>query len=930
MKKNLIIIFTIILAIAAFVFYLTREDKIFAKEITMFKAVPVSAPVFAEINSLKSMRFDNQFLKGWFTNERMKAFVNWVEKADTVISKSNDIRNGLRNESFVLVFEFVGESGIFPLIILKAESNGKTKALENLARAMYPFGENNMEEINYNGYKITSLNAADNNNSFHYCFANGLFLASPKLLLVERSLLQLSTQSITVDANFSKVNKTVNFDSEISIYINHATFSDILKDWMNPKSIVSVNEFGETERTNYRRNIQDFKEFAAWSELDVEIDDNEILMTGVSSANDSLQQFLPIFRGQNPVRFRADEILPDNTSFFVSFGFTNKKLFFENLEKYFSHSGSYYKREDKIKKIESEIRLDVKETFQSWVKNEIVVAVTDVPLEPEKKNTFFILETEGKTNAENTLVSLLTNYSQRKKIEFDSLKTVYSVDEETKFTIFAFPFPSMPGLMLGKPFSLAKSNYVAFYNNSLVFCNTKKGLEDYLYAMALDATLAKNMNYGSFKQNIENKTNINSYLNINRGIYWGKEIFSDDISKMLLEAEDQFRKIHAVNWQVINEKEMFFNSVFVDFNSESFEETKSIWKSNIGSQVIGKPTIVINPKNKNNPEILVQDSKYKLHQLTKEGRVRWSVPIEEKIISEIHQVDILGNGNLQYLFNTRSKLYLIDREGNNVDKFPVTFRSPATNGVNVFDYDNNHIYRFFVACEDKRIYAYENEGKIIQGWKFDRTDFPVKSPIQHFRVRNKDYIVFNDQSRIYIQDRRGATRVTTSAKLEYSENPVVLNLNGTDKMVATDINGNVFYIYFDGNFTEIKTKGFSKNHFFTIDDLDDNNIPELIFVDGKEVTVHDESGKIMWNEKFKNKIEYPPGIYSFNSALKKIGIVDAAENRIYLYHPDGKLQDGFPLRGNSEFRIGEREQNSGSFNLIVGGKGGNLHNYLLN
>ena len=664
MKKNLIIILTVLIAIAGSVFYFIREDKIFAKETAMFKAVPVSAPVFAEISSLKSIRFDNQFLQGWVKSDRMLAFANWVEKADTIISKNSDIRNGLRNEPFILVFEFVGESGIFPLIISKAESNSKTKTLGNLVHAMYPSAENNIEEINYNGYKITSLNSVKNNDSFHYCYANGLFLASTKLLLVERSLLQLSAESIAVDDNFNKVNKTANFDSEISIYINHTTFPDVLMNLMNPKSIVSGNEFGETERLNYRRNVQDFKEFAAWSELDVEIGDNEIMMSGVSSANDSLQQFLPIFRGQNPVRFRADEILPENTSFFVSFGFSNKTLFFENLEKYFSHSGSYYKREDKIKKIESEVRLDLREAFQSWVKNEIIVAVTDVSAEPEKKSTFFIMETEGKTNAENTLVSLLTNFSQRNKTEFDSLKTTFSVDEETKFAIYAFPFPSMPGLLLGKPFSLAKTKYVAFYNNSLVFCNSKNGLQEYLYHMVLGATLAKDINYSIFKQNFENRTNINSYLSVNRGINWSKEIFAENISEILKKDEEHFRKIQAVNWQVINEKEMFFNSIFLDFNSGNFEETKSIWKSNIGNQVIGKPALIIDKNNKKNPEILVQDSRNKLHQLTTEGRVRWSIPLDENIISEIHQLDILRNGNLQYLFNTRNKLYLIDKEGN--------------------------------------------------------------------------------------------------------------------------------------------------------------------------------------------------------------------------------------------------------------------------
>ena len=82
------------------------------------------------------------------------------------------------------------------------------------------------------------------------------------------------------------------------------------------------------------------------------------------------------------------------------------------------------------------------------------------------------------------------------------------------------------------------------------------------------------------------------------------------------------------------------------------------------------------------------------------------------INSEIFQVDYFRNGKLQLLFSTRNELYLIDRNGNFVEKYPVKLRSPATCGLSVFDYDNNRDYRLFIACEDKHIYAYTKEGNL--------------------------------------------------------------------------------------------------------------------------------------------------------------------------------------------------------------------------
>ena len=363
-----------------------------------------------------------------------------------------------------------------------------------------------------------------------------------------------------------------------------------------------------------------------------------------------------------------------------------------------------------------------------------------------------------------------------------------------------------------------------------------------------------------------------------------------------MKKKESLRKFWALNWQVQRDKDIYFNSLMLGYSEKGKEEAQTTWQSTIGSTIPFKPQIVINHNDRQNREIILQDNQNNLHLVTKDGRIRWSIPLPEPILSEIHQIDYYSNGNLQYLFNTKSKLYLIDRNGNNVAHFPVEFRSPATNGVNVFDYDNNRNYRYFVACEDKKVYAYDNEGKIISGWIFDKTDHPVTTPVQHFRVGKKDYIVFKDESRIYIQDRRGDTRVATTARFQNSRNPLVLDLNGTPKIVATDISGKVYYLFFDGKYAEKKTGKFSENHFFTCDDLNGNGVPDFVFVDGNELSVFDENGKKLYHEKFNNPITHQPNIYNFGPKSKKVGIVDSAANQIYLFNPTGNCTRVFRCR----------------------------------
>ena len=930
MKRNLIITLIVILAAVASFIYFTKDEVLFSKETSMYKAVPVSAPVFVELSSLKSIPVKNPIVKDLMDMEKDILFLSKVALMDSLIQNNKEIQNSLRSESMILAFDFVGESEVFPIVIIKAENSNKQKSLEKFLTILYPTNQFSFQDKEYSKHKITTAKTTQNKNALHYCFTDGLFLASPKSLLVEQCIRQLNTQSISNDSFFSKVNKTVSPQSKISWYINHQTFPDLAALWLNSHSSTNTNEFGETVRNNFKNKFKDFQKFAAWTELDVKLNENGIIFNGISTADDSLNHFLSVFDGQEPVRFQADQVLPKNTSFYTSYSFSNKSLFFENLEQYFSHTDSYYKRENRIKKIESGFRTNFKNTFQELVKNEVIVATTSIPTESSKKTTLFIIQTTGKSNAEVQLNNLLTAWSKQKGVELNSLKSEFEVDTETRFTIYRFPYPSFPGIWLGKPFGIASARFAAFYGNSLVFSNSEKGLHEYLYNMVLESSLTKDIRYSRFKQNIANRANINSYINVNRIFSLNKEIFNTELAKEFENYETNLRKFQAVNWQVVCEKGVSFNSVYLSFNQNAEEEAQTTWQSSLGNRINSKPQFVTNHKDAGNREVILQDAQNNLHQVTKEGRVRWSVSIPETILSKIHQIDYFRNGRLQYLFNTKNKLYLIDRDGNNVAHFPIKFRSPATNGVSVFDYDNNRKYRYFVACENKKVYAYNNEGKVLSGWKFGQTDHPVTNPIQHFRVNNKDYIVFKDQSRIYIQNRKGETRVKSTAKFENSKNPLVLNLNGTPKIVATDKTGKVLYIYFNGKYAEKKTGKFSKNHFFTVADLNGNGVPDFVFVDSNELKVMDENGKKLFSKRFKNDIQHRPNIYSFSTKMKKIGIVESSANRIQLFDPSGKLHEGFPLQGNSEFSIGKISKSSDQLNLIVGSKGGDLYNYTLN
>ncbi len=927
MKRNLIIILVVILTAVAASIWFSKEESVFVKEGSLYKAVPTSSPVFVEFNSLQSIPKANPILQELSAISDFKSFLEQIEKIESLIKGNKNIQNHFAKKPVILSLDFIGKNILKPVIIGDLQSSEELKGFEILMEKLMGVPASSFQYRKYDGHRIVDIADAEGEKVIHYCAVGGLVIISPEAILVEKCIRQLSTQNITTISSFSKVNKTAGRQNGGSWYINHNKFPELCANFLNPQTNQVTNEFGEILKTNLRREVLGIRNYASWSELDMSFDANQLLLNGITVANDSLNHFLSVFEGQVPVNCQADRLLPKNTSFFIEFAFSDSELFFNRLESYFEHSNDYYKREERIKKIEDYCRSGIRNTLKSLVKSQVVAAMTTLPTQNDSETTLFIVNNPSRNENRELFEGLLQNYASRKKIEFNNLISEFETNKGKSYRIYSFPYPSLPGIWLGKAFRFVQANYAVFYDDNLVFASSKEALQKYLTDMETGTTLKSDQNYARYKQSIESKANLNTFVNVNRCLSLNETLFSSQIVKGIEANENTFRKFDFLSWQVVCENNIYFNSVNLGFNKEPQADARAFWQSNLGAPISSKPQIVVNHLDKAEKEIIVQDDNNTLHLLAASGKIIWSIPVKGKILGEIHQIDYYRNGKLQYLFNTKEKLYLIDRNGDKVANFPLIFKAPATNGVSVFDYDNNRKYRYFVACENRKVYAYSHEGNIISGWKFGQTSSAVTSCIQHFRVNGRDYIVFKDNSKVYILNRQGETRVASTAKFEPSINPLFLITTGTPKIVTSDKTGKVFYLFFDGKYAEKKTARLSENHRFTVEDIDGNGVVDFVFIDGNELKVIDEKGEELFSERFDDSLSGSVNLYTFSSKRKEIGVTDSENNRIYLFDSRGELHSGFPLSGNTEFSIGDLSGQQ--LNLVVGSADGGLLNYIL-
>jgi len=376
---------------------------------------------------------------------------------------------------------------------------------------------------------------------------------------------------------------------------------------------------------------------------------------------------------------------------------------------------------------------------------------------------------------------------------------------------------------------------------------------------------------------------------------------------------------------------MTYNNIYLQYIPEIKEEATTVWESHLDTTSTFKPILVTNHYTKEN-EIFVQDLNNKIYRINKVGRILWKLQLNEKINSEIYQVDFYKNGKLQLLFSTENKIHLIDRKGNYVERYPVKLRSPSTTGLAMFDYEKNRDYRVFIPCKNKNVYLYNIEGSLINGWNFKQTDTRVTNPIQYFRVKTNDYIIFSDLHRTYILNRRGEERINIKDQFSRSKNNSFFldKTNNKSSFVTTDTSGLIKYINLDGTVKSKQVGSYTANHFFDYQDINADGFNDFILLDNKKLEILKFDGSVIYNYKFDEKIDYRPIYYYFSYDDKKLGLVSKTSNELFLFNSDGSIYKGFPLKGNTQFTIGYLENTRNQFNLIVGSKYNFLYNYSVN
>ncbi len=834
-----------------------------------------------------------------------------AEHLDSLIRSHQELENLLQGQQVVFSAHMSGARTYDLMAAIAMPGGMDQKKLIATVRELV--GEDHMMKRNYDGVPL--YEAEHPEHGFAFAVEKSLFLCSRNPMLVEEAIRHLhSGTPLPEQAAFQKVRKTAGRDVDGNLYLNYQELLPLLATNFNDKALSA--------------GVQDVP-FAKWAELDLTLKPDALMLNGFTYAEEGTRDFLNILRDQEPQDVELPYVLPSHTAFLFYYGIGDPQRFLKARRQYLEKNNRLYEYNKALKRVADSCRCDPGEMMLSWMGNEVGVAVTELSKGDDVQNNMLtVVRTTDPDGAREKLKALEASLS-------DSAEAKNKEDTFRDVTIRRFPVGNIFRTLLGSPFPRMANPWYILLDGHVILAANKGALRDVINAYQQDQTLAKNIDFDSFTENLSRNANLFLYSNIGRSPFLYSKYLEESRVGRLTDHLDLFRQFQAVGLQFISSGDgLFYNNLYLEYDPVYKKETTSLWEVGLDTAVRGRPRLVRNHYT-DALEVFVQDANNKVYLISNTGKVLWSKQLPEPIMGKVHQVDVYKNEKLQLLFNTRSRLYLLDRKGRDVENFPVDFRSPATSPLALFDYANTRDYRILVPCKDRHVYNYDKTGEQVEGWEFGKTATIVQRTPHHIRINtnNKDFIFLADSAgNIHLLDRRGNPRYEVErtitpapgSDLTVDEGKTI----GVSELVFTDTSGQVVKLAFNGEKEEIDLQDNSPRHAYRYKDVDGDGRRDHIFLDQNQLSVYAADKERLFEEAFDSTLVRFPSYFRFPDETVRMGVVNRKTHEAYLLNKFGSREEGMPLFGSTLFSIGDINKD-GTFEVVIGHSDGNIYTYTL-
>ena len=434
--------------------YLYLQKQREYKGIDPFSAIPVNSEMIIQFESLEDLitKLENN-TGAWKELSKFDKIADInknLQFIDSLISHFDSEGTLSLDRSFTMASHLQGKNEIEYLYILPITDYLEEKKIKN-AIINWVGLDRSVSERKYHNttlYSIPPQNPKDK--GIHFTFSKGLFIASRSMLLVENSVLQLSTEnSICNSKGFEQIRRTIGKNVDANIFLNLKTF---------PKQVsLSLDK-------DYSKFIRNYTNLANWTELDLSFRNKIILLNGFTYSDPQQGNLMNLFLQQEPVKMEMESMIPSSTSILAILGIDDAPLHKGKYRKYLDQMGQLSEYLKNINDVKKKTGVDYEEAIYSIIYKEVGIAFT----EGQTNKRFTIIRTKSASIAREKMLEMINGKAKKEQRTLAYYMRTYHLDKETSFDIFRLPEDQLPEKLFGTFFAGASSAYFTFIDNYMV------------------------------------------------------------------------------------------------------------------------------------------------------------------------------------------------------------------------------------------------------------------------------------------------------------------------------------------------------------------------------------------------------------------------------------------------------------------------------
>ncbi|MCU0423077.1 MAG: hypothetical protein MUC81_09725 [Bacteroidia bacterium] len=725
-------------------------------------------------------------------------------------------------------------------------------------------------------------------------------LITNKSNLIEESYRRVVYQIPSVTKGFKQVKLLAKAGNDANLFINYHQLNNLMNQYL---------------KTEHQQLFSFFSGFANWGFLEVGINTSNISLQGASYTDDSVFQFLDLFRNQAPKPLTLHKVMPKNTAFCLQMGFTDYPRFNTDLNEYLQLHKKFESYQQFNDSINTRYNINLISQVIPLIDGEAALMMTEPAAGENIQKMAAYIRFKNPVGM-NTFLHQTVDLMKRKG-ELDSAQFEHQGKE-----ILHIKLNNFLKLYYGQVMEQIVNPYVVQLDDFFVFANDLTNLKFLIDDYYAKNILGSDATFISYEEEIASSQNINITLFPNKLTQMPAGYVNDQVFSWINLNQPYLKKLSYFTIQyAASGNKSFYTQVYFKYQASTSGASQQIWNYKLDTTVAIKPQVL--PQRSTGQQIIfVQDIKNTLYCLTQQGALLWRSKLTGKVLGDFIHLEEKTGTKSRYFFSTDKQAFIIDEAGVSAQGFPIQYPGKAI-GAPLVNYTvGDTLSTFYVNLENFRAVGYYTNGKSIKGWMPKHWPFKPLTGIQSFIAGSRKlYYCTSTSGKLMMSDEQGKTVNIKQQTIAYQFMATQDKLSDTTTFVfqAIDSSSQLIEIKFDSLFkqTSVLSKGISGIlQWEYIKDIATEK-RYYLFKQLAGTTLLDNDLRPVSNFESKDTNTYAPLLLKDFSGRIILGVVQPAKEAYSIYSNNGKLHPDCPISGYSVFTV-SGFYNDGK-NYILGG-----------